>query len=441
MLVFSHFKETRIRAYREALHPSTIERARATKAQLGRRYALIYSALACREQPPSLLDVIKWRKSSSELRHSTSQQLIAPGSTFVIASPKGRTPSSGQLPLSTAEEVQAPSPYIVESQQLQWLPHLSVLHQKFLQPFHGRKEMIDWHVTAQVVSDYVQRDLSMDDRLGEHYHGSLYAQSLSPSSSRHVYNTSAQGLERRIVPGNSLDRVAPDNPSGRKSYKGFRLSLSGIQALPKAVGSRASLSSPPLPRYSQDLSPSSSRRELRTGLGLKLTRTHLSEGPDISDFSGSDGEGDGNVISQDDSVFFNAVRPSISRKSTQLDQFQSASDDDPNGNSKLLRKLRPASMSRSNSRKWLGPLMARLAPLTSSVAAINVQIADDPQSPVEDESKKLVGGLKDHAFTADLVSRFHRRRPSLGSADEKRRAIRRERMEMRQRDLYSIRAS
>ena len=447
MLVFKKSKEARIRAYREALHPSTIERAQATKAQMDCRYAPIYSAITRGERPPNLLDVIKWRKSLSELRRPTSRQFMAPGSTYATTSPKGRASPNGQASLSTIEEAQVPSPYTVESQQLQWLPHLSTLHQKFLQPFHVRKEMIDWHVTAQVVLDYVQRDHSLDDYLSEHYRGfpSLHVQSLSPSSSRRIlHHVPAQRHERKTSRDDSLDREAPENPSGRTSHWGFRLSLSGIQNLPRAIGSRASLSSPPLPGHSQDFSPSSSRRDLRNGLGLKRVRTHLSEGPDISDFSGSDGEGDGNLVSQDDNI-----RPTITRKSTQFDQLQSASDDDLNGNSKLTREHRPALTSRSSSRKWLGPLIARLGPLTTSVAATNVQISDDP---MENERSKRVEGLTstnaavapsvvDHAFTADLISGFNQIRFGSGSAEEKKRVIRRERMEIRQKDLYSRRAS
>ncbi|KAF8316208.1 uncharacterized protein EI90DRAFT_3086982 [Cantharellus anzutake] len=446
--------ENRIRAYREALRPSTIERAQAARAQLEHRYTLIYSAIARRERPPNLLDVIKWRRTTFELRRSISPRLVLPtGSTHLSGPLKSRTSASAPVPLRTIEEAQTPSPYAVESHQLQWLPHLATLYLKFLQPLHSRKEMVDWHVTAQAVSEYVQRDQDLEDHWANDYPGSvdlpLYGPSTSPSpssSGQQVYMISMQPPVGDMSPRSSSDREA----SRRINHRGFHLSLSGIRHLPRAGVSRASLSSPQQPRSSQEFSPSSSRRDLGYVPGLGLIRTHVSDGADVSDFSGSDGEGDANIGLRDDGVL--AIIPqSISRRSTQPDQILSASEDDPAGKSQSPSKAR-SPMGRSSSRRWVGPLIARLALPTPSVARNNAQISDDPQSSPAGEIKRMEesslpaptptpGPVLDHPFTANPISRFSHTIPRGESVAQKGGKIRRERMEMRQRNIYAMRAS
>lgn len=404
------------------MRPSTKERAEATKAQLGLRYRIIYEALDKRTRPPSLVEVVKWRKAMTDLRRADSRKSIAAEKGDPMRSPASlslRLPGAIRSPGALGTIIEVPLGYARESAQLQWLPYLASLYQKFQSPAAGRKEVKDWHVTAQVVAEYVNRDQT---RYYEDIHHTDRARSIesvvtpSVGGSRQRIRQSPKTAPSDIPRLTSLDLeissyrgsmdpelTKPQVTSQRSSVRGFRMSLSGLREL--QLGSRHNTFGPSSPVLHHDFSPSSSRRDLDY---MRRRRTHLSDDAESFDLSPSDG-----VLTDTD------PRP------IPFKLEQSTSDEDSKGKPRL-----PA-VSRSSSMRW--PLFGRMTAATPAAEeshdSVNVSSnVDAPEPPLVPTDY--------HAYTADLVSYFPRLRtpsPSLHRIDM-------EEAGQRQRDMYARRA-
>ena len=237
---------------------STLERANATKSQLELRYFLVFDALAKHEPPPNLLSVIRWRRDISSSRRRDARHLAM---TEMMDVPHDNTTHApGSASPGVATTWNEPTSYASEAASLQWLPHLSSLHSRFLHP-SGRRDMKEWYITAQVLKDYVLHgsapvvqnppsSASPDDRPTR----SMASSPLPP----HRLDSRGASLEiQRPDPATELERFSSleyDGPSRRTnspgtSVKGYRISLTALGAMrsPRRVCS-PSRAAPPVHR-------------------------------------------------------------------------------------------------------------------------------------------------------------------------------------------------
>lgn len=396
------------------------------------RYGIIFDALSKHEAPPNLLSVVRWRRDMSDARRRDIRHLAMTEMTDASGhDPSSRAPrtllrSSGMVRMDSAD-------YASEASSLQWLPHLASLHSRFVHPT-GRRDMKEWHATAQVVHDYVlhckdpipKPQAPPSPRRGP---ARSIASTASPIPSIGELATRATSLEiERLDPAAELERISSmeytsndghknqGQTSPRSSVGGFRISLTGLGRDPRRVFARASRptspsldgpGSPPLNATEFSFSQTSSK----ANLSRKRIAGALSDGPGSPEMSMSEG-----VTDAEDAL------GGVTRTSSSRPDMLSASDDES--------RLRVGG-GRSNKSRWSSPLFAR-RPTERRLHA--EELTHSPISGPEETPEDLRRpALETHAFTADFLSQF----PRADHADPQELSMRWEEVQRRQRDIYT----
>lgn len=395
-----------MRRYRENTSASTLERVHATKSQLELRYTLIFDALAKHEAPPNLLSVIRWRRNVSTTRRRDGGHLAM---TELVDVPReNATHAAGSASPGVAIAHSEPTNYASEAASLQWLPHLASLHSRFLHP-SGRKDMKEWHVTAQVLKDYASHGdtpiVRNQPLSASPANRSAHSTASSPPplpSSRGRGSRGASLEMQRPDPATELERFSSlehesNDGRGRRtkgavspstSVKGYRLTLTGLGAMrnPRRVFSKSSRPTSPSeghlasPVHATEISfsPSSSRGDLsRKPAGIPLGGEPLS-----SEISMSEGVTDADDLFQ--------------RGETSRRDLQTASEEDwllrTDGNTSKPRWTSPI-FARKNSENRLAVLESASSPATGPEEA-----TEDSRRPVRETQ----------SFTADFLYQFPR---------------------------------
>ena len=354
------------------------------------------------EPPFNVLSVIRWRSDIYNSRRRDARHLAM---ADVVGVPRDDIAhaSGSALPEVVTTSRESTS-YASEAASLHWLPHLSSLHSRFIHP-SGRRDMKEWHITAQVLKDYVlhRNTPIVQNQSSPASQGNRSIAStppLLPPPSREPGPHGASSLEiQRLDPATELESFSsPEHESGdgrsrstkdavspNTSVKGYRISLTGLGAARnprKALSKSSRPTSPseggpasPLNATEFSFSPSSSRRDLST----KRAGGPLNDDPLSSEMSMSEGATDMDGA-------FRLARQDM----------QTTSEEDPrlkiDGTSPKPKWARPI-FSRKNTGKRVAMPESASSPVTA------------PDEAVEDSGRPAP---ETHSFTADFLGQFPR---------------------------------
>jgi hypothetical protein len=302
------------------------------KSQLGRRYDLVFTALAEGKRPPNLLQIVKWRRKVLEDRRlSWSRKAIEAAKENQKAREHAQltSPLTSQnllpaRPFSPNRAVED-DPFFnpEEAEQLNWLHHLSALHKRTPSSTTGSKTLREWSITAQLMVDYsaamqqsaTRPPLAHNDRTGERVKSrSLVSPFSSPFSSFRRSSDNFIKDNRDVPPIDESGVVADGNMSSPRSSaehtqnptirsgRSFRLSLGNLRESP--LQSLGSLLAPPIPAALQnDVSPSTSLLQVgalmrRRKPGLGVEDGNMSGSPSDRSEANSDADRDGRTRSK-----------------------------------------------------------------------------------------------------------------------------------------------